>query len=130
MRHRVLKAVTSSNITELEACLNEGWDINAIVDHTGKYNAASLAAHLDQLEVLHFLDLRGADLSRGVGLMENSPLMSAMMSWNVRIIDYLTERGVDPFVKDKYGFTASRKAKIKNLKTIYSMLAAYEAKYE
>ena len=80
------------------------------MDYDGKYNAASLAAHLDHLEVLHFLDLRGADLSSGVGSMNNSPLMTGMMSWNVRIIDYLTERGVDPYVKDKFGFTALRKA--------------------
>lgn len=100
------------------------------MDHSGKYNAATLAAHLDHLEVLHFLDLRGADLNNGVGSMENTPLMSALMNWNVRIIDYLTERGVDPFVKDKFGFTASRKAKIKKLNTIYSMLASYETRYE
>jgi len=48
--------------------------------------------------------------------------MAGMMNWNVRIIDYLTERGVDPYVKDKYGFTALKKAQIKNLKTISSML--------
>lgn len=130
IRHRVLHAVTTKNIAELEDCLREGWDINAIVDHSGKYNAATLAAHLDHLEVLHFLDLRGADLNTGVGIMQNTPLMSAMMNWNVRIIDYLTERGVDPFVKDKFGFTASRKAKIKKLNTIYSMLASYETRYE
>ena len=36
--------------------------------------------------------------------------MSATQKWNVRIIDYLLERGVDPSIKDKYGFTALRKA--------------------
>jgi hypothetical protein len=130
IRHRVLKAVTNNNIDELEACLKEGWEINAIVDHSGKHNAATLAAHLDNLEVLHFLDLHGADLSSPVGSFGQTPLMAGVMSWNVRIIDYLTERGVDPFAKDNFGFTASKKAKIKNLKTIYSMLEAYEAKYE
>lgn len=36
--------------------------------------------------------------------------MSAVMRWNVSIIDYLIERGADPMIKDKYGFTAKRKA--------------------
>ena len=89
-----------------------------------------MAAHLDKLEVLHFLDLHGADLSSGAGKINTTPLMAGMMNWNVRIIDYLTERGVDPTIKDKYGFTALRKAQIKNLRTIQSMLQAYESKYE
>lgn len=125
----MLKAVCSSNIEELEACLAQGWDINAACDYDERFNAASLAAHLDKLEVLHFLDLRGADLSSGAGKVGNTPLMTGMLNWNVRIIDYLTERGVDPMVKDKYGFTALRKAQIKNLNTISSMLKAYELRY-
>lgn len=55
--------------------------------------------------------------------------MAGLMNWNVRIIDYLTERGVDPFVKDKFGFTALKKSKIKNFRTITSMLEAYENRY-
>ena len=54
--------------------------------------------------------------------------MSAITRWNVRIIDYLMERGVDPFIKDSYGFTAMRKAEIRNLRTISSMLKSYEEK--
>ena len=44
--------------------------------------------------------------------------MTGLMNWNVRIIDYLTERGVDPFIEDKFGFTALKKAQIKNYRTI------------
>ncbi len=72
-----------------------------------------MAAYLDNLEILHFLDMKGADLSSGAGKFNNTPLMSGLANWNVRIIDYLTERGVNPFVKDKFGFTANQKAKIK-----------------
>lgn len=90
----------------------------------------SLAAHLDDLEMLHLLDMRGADLSAGAGKLNFTPLMNAMMNWNVRVIDYLTERGVDPMVVDKYGFTALKKSKIKNLRTISSMLSSYELRYE
>ena len=39
--------------------------------------------------------------------------MTALAKWNVRIIDYLMERGVDPLVKDIYGFTALKKAEIR-----------------
>ena len=56
--------------------------------------------------MLHLLDLYGADLSSGVGKFKTTPLMAALAKWNVRIIDYLMERGVDPSVKDSFGFTA------------------------
>ena len=130
LRYQMLKGVCEGKIEEIEQCLSEGWDINATIDHEGRYNAVSLAAHLDKLEMLHFLDLRGAELSKGAGKFNFTPLMSGMMNWNVRVIDYLTERGVDPFVKDSYGFTALKKSKIKNLRTIQSMLSSYEVRYQ
>jgi hypothetical protein len=34
----------------------------------------------------------GADLNQGAGKFNNTPLMTAMAKWNVRIIDYLMER--------------------------------------
>lgn len=86
----------------------------------------TLAAHIDNLEVLHCLDLHGANLSQGGGKYQNTALMTALSRWNVRIIDYLMERGVDPTIKDSFGFTAKRKAEIKNLRTISSMLESYE----
>ena len=58
-----------------------------------------------------------------------TPLMKATNNWNVRIVDYLIERGVDPFIKDKYGFTAKDKAKLKNHRTIFAMLDSYEKRY-
>ncbi len=39
--------------------------------------------------------------------------MSATARWNVRIVDYLIERGVDPTLQDCFGFTALRKAEIR-----------------
>lgn len=84
---------------------------------------------MNKLEVLHALDLHGADLSLAAGKQKFSPLMTALMRWNVGVIDYLMERGVDPSVKDKYGFTAKDKAKIKQFRTIHSMLTSYEERY-
>ena len=92
----------------------------------GRFSAVTLAAHIDNLEVLHCLDLHGANLSQGGGKYQNTALMTALSRWNVRIIDYLMERGVDPTIKDSFGFTAKRKAEIKNLRTISSMLESYE----
>lgn len=92
----------------------------------GRFSAVTLAAHLDKLEVLHCLDLHGANLSKGGGNFNNTALMTALARWNVRIIDYLMERGVDPMIEDSFGFTAKRKAEIKNLRTIMSMLDSYE----
>lgn len=105
-----MQAICNGDIDKLESCLAEGWDPNSTLDHLKRFNAASLAAHLDNLEVLHCLDLHGADLSQGGGKFGNTPLMTALSRWNVRIIDYLMERGVDPSVEDTYGFTAKRKA--------------------
>lgn len=96
----MLTAVCEDDYDKMEKCLKDGWDLNEPVDHEGKYNAVALAAHLDKLEVLHFLDLKGANISKGSGKHNFTPLMTGMMSWNVRIIDYLMERGVDPTVKD------------------------------
>ena len=79
--------------------------------------------------MLNFLDLHGADIDSGAGKFNNTPLMAALNRWNVRIIDYLMERGVDPSVEDSFGFTAKRKAKLKQLRTIYSMLESYEVTY-
>ena len=72
----------------------------------------------------------GADLSTGAGKFNQTPLMAAIGKWNVRIIDYLMERGADPFVKDSFGFTASRKAEIRQLRTIHAMMKDYEEKFE
>jgi len=72
----------------------------------------------------------GADLSAGAGKFKQTPLMAALSKWNVRIIDYLMERGVDPYQKDTYGFTACRKAEIRQLRTIHAMLKDYEEKFD
>jgi len=111
LRHQVLQAVCKGKIDSLEKLIiDHGWDVNLEIDHQGKYTAMTLACHLDNLEMVHFLDLMGADIHSGRGKLSNTPLMSATMRWNVRIVDYLMERGVDPFITDKYGFTAKRKA--------------------
>ena len=79
--------------------------------------------------MVHLLDTIGADVNQGVGKHQNTPLMTATGRWNVRIIDYLIERGADPTKVDVYGFSARRKAEIKNLKTISSMLKQHETKF-
>ena len=125
-----MQAICEGDIEKLESCLDQGWNPNDTIDHLQRFNGVSLAAHIDNLEVLHCLDLHGADLSSGAGKFKNTPLMTALNRWNVRIIDYLIERGVDPNLQDVYGFTAKRKAQIKQLRTINSMLESYEQKYE
>lgn len=75
------------------------------------------------------LDMYGADLNCQVGKFKQSAFQSALLRWNVRIIDYLMERNVNPFLEDAHGFTAKRLAEIKQLRTIASMLADYENKF-
>mmetsp|Transcript_41806 Transcript_41806/g.63873 ORF Transcript_41806/g.63873 Transcript_41806/m.63873 type:complete len:83 (-) Transcript_41806:408-656(-) len=79
--------------------------------------------------MIHLLDMYGADLNLRVGHNRLSPLMVAVQRWNVRVVDYLMERGVNPELTDKYGFTAEANAKIRNLQTIQSMLENYKTKY-
>ena len=109
--------------------MEAGWPVDKVIDSDGKYNAVTLACHLDRLEMLHCLDLHGADLSSGAGKFKNTPLMAALMRWNVRILDYLMVRGVDPYTKDVFGFTAGKKAEIKNLRNTVAMLQDYEMRY-
>ena len=110
VRQRAMQAICSGDISQLEQCLQEGWDPNSVVDHQQRFSGVSLAAHVDNLEVLHCLDLHGADLSKGGGKFNNTPLMTALLRWNVRIIDYLLERGIDAGMQDSFGFTAKKKA--------------------
>ena len=132
LRYRAMQAICQGDVSQVEACIREGWDPNSSdsIDYEGRFTGVSLAAYLDNLEMLHCLDLHGADLSKAGGKFGNTALMCALMRWNVRIIDYLLERGVDPFVKDKFGFTAKRKAELKSLRTITSMLDEYETTYQ
>jgi ankyrin repeat protein len=127
IRHRVLRAVCDADLEGLETCLKEGWPIDEVVDKQGKYNALTLACHLDHLEVIHLLDVYGANINARAGKFQNTPLMAATARWNVRVVDYLIERGADPFIQDSFGFTATQKAEIKNLRTITSMLKQYES---
>jgi ankyrin repeat protein len=121
-RHQVLKAISHGRVDLLEQHLKKGWPVDAIVDNQGKYSALTLACLLDNLEMVHLLDMYGADLSKPQGKLGFSPLMTAVERWNVRIVDYLLERGVDPEARDIYGFTAGEKAKLRQLKTISSMI--------
>ena len=74
------------------------------------------------------MDLAGADLGKPSGKYSTTPLMAATTSWNVRVVEYLLERGVDPDTRDIYGFSAADKARFKNLKRIESLLESYSAR--
>lgn len=77
LRHRVLRSVCKGNIDTLDECLEAGWPIDDTIDKQGKYSALTLACHLDNLEMAHFCDMNGANLSAGAGKFKNTPLMTA-----------------------------------------------------
>ena len=77
--------------------LQGNWKIDDTVDVAGRFSALTLACHLDHLEMVHLLDLLGANLSVGIGREKFTPLMVSTMRWNVRVVEYLLERGADPF---------------------------------
>jgi hypothetical protein len=109
----VLQSIAENDLSQLEKLLKQGFNTSTVIDTAQLYNAVTLACHLDRLEALHLLDMYGADLEKGYGKFQNTALMTALAKWNVRIIDYLIERGVDPFVTDKFGFSARKKAEIR-----------------
>jgi hypothetical protein len=67
MRHSVLQAVCKGDLSRLESCLASGWPIDDVIDKQGKYNALTLACHLDNLEIIHLLDIHGANLNGRTG---------------------------------------------------------------
>jgi len=67
LRHQTLKAITNGDVDQLESCLRRGWDLNKPVDQNGKFSALSLACFLDNLEMVHLLDMYGADINQSVG---------------------------------------------------------------
>lgn len=67
-RHQMLRAVSKGKTDEVERLIDEEhWPIDGIVDRQGKFTAITLACHLDQLEVVHLLDLKGANISAPAG---------------------------------------------------------------
>lgn len=65
LKFKMLKAVCDSNFEEIERLVKEeSFDLNnTTLDKQEKFTAQSLAAYLDNLEVLHLLDLLGAEVS-------------------------------------------------------------------
>lgn len=131
-RYKMVRGVWEENYQLIDEALADGFDINAPADLRRGINAYALAAELDKLEVLHYLELKGAQpecISNPSSKYDLTPLMMAVNSWNVRIVEYLVERGSNPNVRDAYGLSAKDKALIKNLHTISNILDNYEQNY-
>jgi ankyrin repeat protein len=78
--------------------LNKGFHIDSIIDKQEKFTPMSLACHLDDLEMAHFLDIMGADIHSARGKQGYTPLMTSTNRFNTRMVDYLIERGANPLV--------------------------------
>ena len=103
-------------VPEWKQISSQKLNINDPVDLKRGINAYALAAELDKLEVLHYLELRGATsdcVSQPSSKYMLTPLMLAVNTWNVRVIEYLFKRVWNPNITDIYGMTAKDKAKIK-----------------
>lgn len=117
-----MRAVCKGDIDTIDDLLDSGYDIDSPIELSRGLTAAGVAAETDNLEILHYLHLKGANLSTGAGSFGITPLMAATGQWNTRIIEFLLSRGVDSNIKDTFGFTALEKAEMKNLRTIKTML--------
>ncbi|CAI2378080.1 unnamed protein product [Moneuplotes crassus] len=145
-RYKLVYAICQEEYGMIQQVFDEGFDLNTPLDYKRGLNAFALATDLDKLEVLHFLELLESskvslnkiaerntqttipeDISHGHRL---TPLMIAVNSWNVRMVEYILSRNVDPTIKDKYGFSAKDKARVKNLNTISNIIEDYEEKYD
>ena len=65
------------------------FDINAPIELCWGLNAAAIAAEADKLEMLHYLYLKGANISQGSGKYQITPMMAAVNKWNTRCVEFL-----------------------------------------
>ena len=56
----MVKGIWDQDYKLIDEALDAGFDINAPIELRRGLNAYALAAELDRLEVLHYLELRGA----------------------------------------------------------------------
>jgi hypothetical protein len=132
-RYKLVYAIWEERYDLIDEVVKDGFDINSPLDLKRGINSFALASELDKLEVLHYLELQGANadnLSRPSSKFKLTPLMLAVENWNVRMVEYLLKRKIDSRVKDDFDFTAKDKANIKNLHTIGNILGDYERKYD
>mmetsp|Transcript_15578 Transcript_15578/g.13619 ORF Transcript_15578/g.13619 Transcript_15578/m.13619 type:complete len:286 (+) Transcript_15578:13-870(+) len=148
-RYKLVYAICNEDFDMIKEVYDQGYDFNSPLDFKRGLNAYTLATELDKLEVLHFIELL-AKVSGKVGPLnviaernENTtipetkfhdhqmnPLMMAVNNWNVRMIEYLIARNVNPTYIDKYGFNAKNKADIRNLNTISKIIDDYQENYD
>ena len=109
----MLRAVCESDWEGVDKALEEGWDINAGVELHRGLNSIAIAAEINNLEMVHYLHLKGADINMQSGVFKTTPLMAATMMWNTKIVEYFLYKGVDLKVTNIHGFTALQLAEFK-----------------
>jgi len=77
-----MRAVCKGDVDTIDDLIDDGYDIDSPIELARGLNAASVAAEGDNLEMIHYLHLKGADLSKGSGKYNITPLMAATGSWN------------------------------------------------
>lgn len=144
-RYKLIYAIWEEKYHLIKEVYDSGFNFHTPLDYKKGLDAFSLATEWDKLEILHYLELLSSSkssLSQPPSTPPKStipadihhshkltPLMIAVNTWNVKMIEYLISRKVDPLIKDKYNTTAKQKAEVKNLNTISNILGEYEKEY-
>ena len=94
LRYRLLRAITSNDLPSIKQLLDEGFDPNTIIDYKYGFTPLTLAAHLNQPELLEYLLLRGAMLDKKDGC-ERTALERAVGNFNLESLKMLMDRGAE-----------------------------------
>ena len=119
--YRVKKAICDNEIGELEEVLNEGFDLETILDQRYPYTPLTLSAALNRSNITSYLLLRGANLEAKDGKGQTA-LMRATTFWQVESLLTLLSYGANPYTKDKYGFDCLEKARMRGQKAVETLL--------
>ena len=67
----------------IDEALSLGLDINESVEIRRGLNACALAAELDKLEMLHYLELKGADISKPSGIFISNDIYRKTSTYTI-----------------------------------------------
>lgn len=96
-RHRAMRAICKDDMQELKKVLDEGFDVDAVVDLKDGKSGLALAAQLERPLIAHYLLLRGASAQKK-DLLGNTPVMYAVERANFETLKELVDHGADPKV--------------------------------
>ena len=89
-----MKAVIDNDLDTIDDMLAHDFDINRSLELKRGLSAAAVAAESGNLDMLHYLFVHGADLTKPSGKFGITPLMAAVTSYNTAVVEFILSRDV------------------------------------